>query len=160
MKRGIFSHVARGVILGEGTRICDYAQVQAHCVIGRNCTIGAKVTVEEDCVIGDRTTIQAHAYITAHSVIGHDCFIAPMVAFSNDNFMGMGKLEDRLPFRKGPTLKDRCRIGVGAILLPSVVIGENAVVGAGSVVTKDIPAGEVHWGNPAKFQRKTGSDKP
>src|SRR5206468_5515093 len=98
--------------------------------------------------IGTGTRIQAEAYVTAYSTVEEDVFIAPCVVTTNDNFMG--RTEQRKELMKGPTIRRGARIGGGAILLPGIEIGEEAFVGAGAVVTKDVPARAVVVGNPAR----------
>jgi acetyltransferase-like isoleucine patch superfamily enzyme len=94
------------------------------------------------------TKIQAEAYITAYSTLEDHVFVAPCVVTTNDNFMG--RTERRHGLIEGPTIRRGARIGGGAILCPAVEIGEEAFVGAGAVVTKDVPARAVVVGNPAR----------
>jgi acetyltransferase-like isoleucine patch superfamily enzyme len=97
------------------------------------------------------TRIQADAYITAYSTLEEHVFIAPCVVTTNDDFMG--RTERRHELTKGPTIRRGARIGGGAILRPGVEVGEEALVGAGAVVTKDVPARAVVVGNPARVLR-------
>src|SRR5690625_4511302 len=92
--------------------------------------------VENNTRIGGRVTIQTSAYVTADMIIEDEVFIGPCFSSSNDKYMGTGKVK-----LKGPTLKKGAKIGNNASLLPEVVIGEGAMVGAGAVVTKDIARG-------------------
>ena len=94
------------------------------------------------------TKIQAEAYITAYSTLEDNVFIAPCVVTTNDNFMG--RTEKRHALIKGPTIRRGARVGGGAVLCPGVEIGEEAFVGAGAVVTKDVPPRAVVVGNPAR----------
>ncbi len=89
--------------------------------------------------------------MTAYSTIEEDVFIAPCVVTTNDNFMG--RTEARLAAMKGPTIRRGARIGGGAVLLPGIEIGEEAFVGAGAVVAKDVPPRAVIVGNPARVIR-------
>src|SRR5438034_3509182 len=97
------------------------------------------------------TKIQAEAYITASSTVEDNVFIAPCVVTTNDNFMG--RTERRHELIKGPTIRRGARIGGGAILCPGIEIGEEAFVGAGAVVTKDVPPRAIVVGNPARVLR-------
>ena len=129
----------------------DRACVRERCVIGDDVVIGSGSLVENDTTIGARTKIQAEAYITAYSTLEEDVFIAPCVVTTNDNFMG--RTEKRHELIKGPTIRRGARIGGGAVLCPGVEIGEEAFVGAGAVVTKDVPPRVVVVGNPARVLR-------
>jgi acetyltransferase-like isoleucine patch superfamily enzyme len=113
--------------------------------------IGRGSLVENDTTIGARTKIQAEAYITSYCELEADVFIAPCVVTTNDNFMG--RTEKRRELIKGATIRRGARVGGGAILCPAVVIGEDAFVGAGAVVTKDVPARKLVVGNPARVIR-------
>ena len=97
------------------------------------------------------TKIQAEAYITAYSTLEEHVFIAPCVVTTNDNYMG--RTEKRHASIKGPTIRRGARIGGGAILCPGVEIGEEAFVGAGAVVTKDVEPRMLVIGNPARVLR-------
>jgi len=101
--------------------------------------------------------IQADAYITAYSTLEEHVFIAPCVVTTNDNFMG--RTERRHQLRRGPTIRRGARIGGGAILLPDIEIGEEAFVGAGAVVTKDVEARMVVVGSPARVMRPVAEDE-
>ncbi len=145
---GVGAVVYAGTVIAEDCYIADGAQVRERCTVGRGVIIGHSATVENDCIIGDRTRIQTGAYITAHSVLEDDVFIAPMVTTTNDNFMG--RTEARFSARKGVTAKKGSRIGANAVILPGVTIGQEAVVAAGSVVTKDVPPYSKVMGVPAR----------
>ena len=122
--------------------------MRERCTIGDDVVIGRGAFVENDVVIGDRCRIQANAYVTAYSELEDDVFIAPCVVTTNDNFMG--RTEKRLSLMKGPTIRRGARIGGGAVLLPGIEIGEEAFVGAGAVVIRDVPPRAVMVGNPAR----------
>jgi acetyltransferase-like isoleucine patch superfamily enzyme len=119
--------------------------------------VGRGSLVENDTTIGALTKIQADAYITAYSTLEDNVFIAPCVVTTNDNFMG--RTERRHELIKGPTIRRGARIGGGAILCPAVDIGEDAFVGAGAVVTKDVPARMLVVGNPARIIRAVADDE-
>jgi len=129
----------------------DLATVREDVKIGEYSIIGRGATVENKVTIGLKCKIETEAYITAFSTIEDYCFIAPCVAFTNDNFLG--RTEERKKNFGGPTLKRGARIGANATILPNLVIGEDAVVAAGSVVTKDVPPRVIVVGSPAKVLR-------
>jgi acetyltransferase-like isoleucine patch superfamily enzyme len=145
------SKIGARVILG------DQSCVRERVVVGDDVVIGRGSLVENDTTIGAMTKIQAEAYITAYSTLEEHVFVAPCVVTTNDNFMG--RTERRHELVKGPTIRRGARIGGGAILLPGVEIGEEAFVGAGAVVTKDVDARRVVVGNPARVMRAVPEDE-
>jgi acetyltransferase-like isoleucine patch superfamily enzyme len=139
------STIGSRVILGDQSCVRERVQVGDDVVLGRGSLI------ENDSTVGARTKIQAEAYVTAYSTLEEDVFIAPCVVTTNDNYMG--RTEKRLALLKGPTIRRGARIGGGAILCPGIEIGEEAFVGAGAVVTKDVPPRKLVVGNPARVLR-------
>jgi acetyltransferase-like isoleucine patch superfamily enzyme len=149
--------VFAGTRIGAGTIIGDQACVRERCVLGDDVVVGRGSLVENDTAIGARTKIQAMAYVTAYSTFEEDVFIAPCVQTSNDNFMG--RTEQRHELRRGPTIRRGARVGAGAVLCPAVEIGEEAFVGAGAVVVKDVPPRVVVVGNPARILRDVAAEE-
>ena len=155
--------VSTGAVLFAGTKIGarvivgDHACVRERCVVGDDVVIGRGSLVENDTSIGALTKIQAHAYITAYSVLEEEVFIAPCVATTNDNFMG--RTERRHELVKGPTIRRGARVGGAAVLCPGVEIGEEAFVGAGAVVIRDVPPRAVVVGNPARQIREVPEEE-
>ena len=155
--------VSTGAIVFAGSRIGarvilgDQSCVRERVTLGDDVVVGRGSLVENDTTVGSRTRIQAEAYVTAHSTLEEDVFIAPCVVTTNDNFMG--RTERRHALTKGPTIRRGARVGGGAILCPGVEVGEEAFVGAGAVVTKDVPAHSVVVGNPARVLREVPADE-
>jgi acetyltransferase-like isoleucine patch superfamily enzyme len=155
--------VSTGAIVFAGSRVGarvilgDQSCVRERVDIGDDVVLGRGSLIENDTSVGARTKIQAGAYITAYSALEDDVFIAPCVVTTNDNFMG--RTEQRHDLIKGPTIRRGARIGGGAILCPAVVIGEEAFVGAGAVVTKDVPPRMLVVGNPARVLRAVSDDE-
>jgi acetyltransferase-like isoleucine patch superfamily enzyme len=157
------SIVSTGAIVFAGSRIGarvilgDQACVRERVAIGDDVVVGRGVLVENDTTIGALTKIQADAYITAYSTLEDNVFVAPCVVTTNDNFMG--RTERRHELVKGPTIRRGARVGGGAVLCPGVVIGEEAFVGAGAVVTKDVEPRMLVVGNPARVLRRVSEDE-
>jgi acetyltransferase-like isoleucine patch superfamily enzyme len=155
--------VSTGAIVFAGTRIGarvivgDQACVRERCDLGDEVVIGRGALIENDTTVGALTKIQADAYITAYSTLEDNVFIAPRVITTNDNFMG--RTEKRHALRKGPTIRRGARVGAGAVLCPAVEIGEEAFVGAGAVVVKDVAARIVVVGNPARALRDVSPEE-
>ncbi len=137
-----------GSTIGARVILGDQSCVRERVTIGDDVVVGRGSLVENDTTIGAMTKIQAGAYITAYSTLEEHVFIAPCVVTSNDNFMG--RTEKRLALIKGPTIRRGARIGAAAVLCPAVEIGEEAFVGAGAVVTKDVAPRTLVVGNPAR----------
>jgi acetyltransferase-like isoleucine patch superfamily enzyme len=149
--------VFAGATIGERVIVGDQACVRERVTLGDEVVVGRASLVENDTTVGARTRIQAHAYVTAYSTLEEDVFVAPCVVTTNDDFMG--RTERRLELMRGPTIRRGARIGGGAVLCPGVEIGEEAFVGAGAVVTKDVPPRVVVVGNPARVLREVPSDE-
>lgn len=139
------------VMIGKGTLIGDNASIRESCRIGDGCIVARNVSINYNTKVGDATKILDNAHITGNMVIEDHVFISTLVATTNDNLIGKGEYSDER--EKGPYIKRGATIGAAANLLPGVMIGENALVGAGSVVTKDVPDGKVVMGVPAKVVR-------
>jgi acetyltransferase-like isoleucine patch superfamily enzyme len=149
--------VFAGAKLGARVIVGDQACVRERVTIGDDVVIGRGALVENDTTIGTLTKIQADAYITAYSTLEENVFIAPCVVTTNDNFMG--RTDRRHELIAGPTIRRGARVGGGAILCPGVEIGEEAFVGAGAVVTKDVPPRMLVVGNPAKVLREVAPEE-
>lgn len=136
--------------IGENTVIRDFVNIFG-CKIGKDCKIAAFVEIQKGVKIGDRCAIEAFAFIPTGVTIEDEVFIGPHVCFTNDK-----KPRAVNPgWKTIPTVvKKGASIGAGSIIVCGITIGENAMVGAGSVVTKDVPANTLVVGNPAKKVRK------
>lgn len=144
--------VYSGTSIGENSLLGDGASLREDCNVGDNCIIARNVSVNYNTRIGNNTKIMDNSHITGNAVIEENVFISVLVATTNDNSMGKGGAyeEER---EKGPYIKKGATIGAAANILPGIIIGEDAVVGAGSVVTKNVPDRKVVMGVPAKIVR-------
>lgn len=140
--------IYRGAKLEDGVFVGDLASIREDVIIGEKTIIGKGVTVENKSTIGSFVKIETEAYITAISTIEDYCFIAPEVTFTNDNFLG--RTEERKKYFKGPTIKKGARIGANATLLPGIEVGEDTLIAAGAVVTKNLLSKKIYAGVPAK----------
>jgi acetyltransferase-like isoleucine patch superfamily enzyme len=149
--------VFAGSSIGARVIVGDQACIRERVDIGDDVVVGRGVLVENDTTIGALTKIQADAYITAYSTLEENVFIAPCVVTTNDNFMG--RTDRRHELIKGPTIRRGARVGGGAILCPGIVVGEEAFVGAGAVVTKDVDPRMLVVGNPARVLRSVSAEE-
>lgn len=136
--------------IGEGTRIWQFSVVLKDAQIGRDCNICAHTLIESDVTIGDNVTIKSGVYIWDGTRISNNVFIGPNVTFTNDK-MPRSKVypDDFLKI----IINEHASIGANATLLPGITIGKHVMIGAGSVVTKDVPDYAIVVGNPAKIIR-------
>jgi len=137
--------------IGEDTNIWQFCVIFPEAKIGDNCNICANVLVENDVTVGDNVTVKSGVQLWDGLTVEDDVFIGPNATFTNDLY----------PRSKNPDwkllktiIKKGATIGANATVLCGITIGENAMIGAGSVVTHDVGAGEVWVGNPARFVRR------
>lgn len=154
---GAMAVIYRGCRIGKKVMVADMASIRENVEVGEFTIIGRGVTIENKVKVGSRCKLETEAYITALSEIGDGCFIAPEVTFTNDNFLGRTK--DRFKYHKGVTMKKGARIGANVTVLPGLTLGEDALVAAGSVVTRDVPARKVVLGSPARVWRDVPADQ-
>ena len=142
-----------GTIIYGGSRIGQNVETGHNVIIREQNTIGdnfciwSNSVVDYGCVIGNNVKIHTNVYIAQYTVIEDEVFLAPGVNLANDIHPGCPDAKECM---RGPVIKRGAQIGINVCILPRVVIGEQAVIGAGSVVAKDIPAGTVAYGNPAR----------
>ena len=146
--------VGTGVVLYRGAAIdgkvlmADLSTVRENVTVGRGTIVGRGVTIENFCSVGRYCKLESESYLCAYSTLEDRVFIAPGVVTSNDNFVG--RTQERFKHFKGVTVKKGGRIGACSVTLPGVVIGEDALVAAGSTVTKAVDPRMIVMGKPAR----------
>ena len=143
--------IYRGTNIGPKVLIADLATVRENVTIGKATIVGRGVAIENKCNIGRFVKLETNVYITAYSDIEDRVFVAPCVATSNDNYVG--RTDERFKHFKGVIIKKGARVGVNATILPGKTIGEDSLVAAGALVTKDTPAKKIVVGSPARALR-------
>jgi UDP-2-acetamido-3-amino-2,3-dideoxy-glucuronate N-acetyltransferase len=149
--------IYRAATIANDVLIADLASVREHVSIGEKTIIGKGATIENQVNIGKFCKIQSNVQIVPYSEIEDYVFISPGVMTSNDKYAGRTK--KRFSEFKGITIKKGARLGVACITLPGIVIHEDAMVGAGSLVTKDVPSKKIVVGIPAKEIRDVPQDQ-
>lgn len=134
--------------VGPGTRIWQYVAILSGARIGADCNICAHCLIEGDVIIGDRVTIKSGVYVWDGARIGNDVFIGPNVTFTNDKFPRSKRYPES--FSK-IVIEDNASVGAAAVLLPGIVVGRGAMIGAGAVVTKSVPPFAIVAGSPARI---------
>lgn len=147
----------RGCVLESDCYVADQATIREQVSVGEKTIIGRGVLIENDCLIGKMCKIESNAYITAYSSLEDYVFIAPGVITTNDNYVGRTK--ERVKYMKGITVKRGGRVGANSTLLPGKVIGEDALVAAGSIVTKDVKEKMIVKGTPARPYKKVPEEQ-
>lgn len=146
-----------GTVLYAGSAIGDDFETGHHVVvreenrIGDRCSVWSGSTVDYGCSIGSGVRIHCNCYLAQFTVLEDEVFLGPGVTTTNDLHPGCERFRDCL---RGPVIERGARIGANATILPGVRVGRYALIGAGSVVASDVPAGAVAWGNPAVVRKK------
>lgn len=151
--------ISADVKLGKDVKLSQFVNLYG-CEIGDNTKIGSFVEIQKNAKVGERCKISSHTFICEGVTIEDNVFVGHNVAFINDSYpratTADGSLQTEKDWKVETTLVKRgASIGSGATILANITIGENAMVGAGSVVTKDVPANTVVVGNPARIIRKS-----
>ena len=158
-----FQQIAPDVKLGKGVRIYGFTNLYG-CEIGDDVRIGTFVEIQKGAKIGNRCKISSHSFVCEGVILEEEVFVGHNVTFINDRYPratnAEGRLQSEADWQCIPTLvKKGASIGSGATLLCGITVGEYAIVGAGSVVTKDVPPHSVVVGNPAKVLKLLRSKK-
>lgn len=150
--------IAANVILGKNVVLNEFINLYG-CQIGNNTKIGTFVEIQKNAYVGKNCKISSHTFICEGVTIEDNVFIGHDVTFINDPYPRATNKKDQLQTEddwvcESTIVKRGASIGSGATLLPKIIVGENAIIGAGSVVTKDVPPNTIVAGNPAKVLRK------
>lgn len=132
--------------IGLGTKIWQFSVIFKNASIGQNCNINAHTLIENDVVIGNNVTVKSGVYLWDGIIIEDNVFIGPCVTFTNDKKPRSKKYPDEFPKTR---VEKGASIGANSTILPGIKIGKNALIGAGAVVTKDVPENAIVVGNPA-----------
>ena len=149
-KAGVFIHPladCQAAGIGSDTKIWQFSIVLPKATIGRNCNINSHCFIENDVVIGDNVTVKCGVYLWDGLRIEDNVFIGPNATFTNDK---RPRSKQYPPAFLKTVIRRGASIGAGAVVLPGLEIGENAIVGAGAVVTKNVPANTTVAGCPAR----------
>ncbi|MEM7338509.1 MAG: N-acetyltransferase [Actinomycetota bacterium] len=133
-------------VIGASLQTGHNVVIREECEIGDDLSVWTNSVIDYGCTIGDRVKIHSNCYVAQFTELGDDVFLAPGVSIANDLYPGDST---SAAVMRGPRILAGAQIGAGTTILPYVVIGAGALVGAGSVVTRDIPAGMVAVGSPA-----------
>lgn len=153
-----FQQITPDVKLGKNVRVFDFVNMYG-CEVGDNSKVGAFVEIQKGVKIGKNVKISTHTFICEGVTIEDDVFIGHNVSFINDKYpratTGDGTLQTEADWKVVPTvIKKGASIGTSSTILCGVTVGENAIIGAGSVVTKDIPANVIAVGVPARVRKQ------
>lgn len=151
------SVIYAGTTIGRGFATGHNVVIREECTIGDDVAVWSNSIVDYGCVIGDRVKIHSNCYVAQFTIIEDDAFLAPGVSIANDLYPGD---EESAEHMAGPVIEAGAQIGVGVTLLPYVRIGAGAIVGSGSVVSRDIDPGVVAFGNPARPHRAVSDLQP
>jgi acetyltransferase-like isoleucine patch superfamily enzyme len=136
----------QGVAIGKNVVICDFSSIREECIIGRDTVLGRGALLNYGIKIGRGVRIMDSCHFGGNMIIGDSVFIGPHVSSANDNYFEL-KAQER---KRGALIKKDAKIGVGCILLANITIGEGAIIGAGSLVTRSVAAHVLAYGSPAR----------
>lgn len=140
-----------GCEIGTGTAIGHHSLIRSHARIGDGCLLGHFLVIERECRIGDRVRLSPHSHITSATVIGDDVFLGAGIRTVNDKHL-IWRDPEQEPDLRPPHFQAGAKVGSGSTILSGITVGPHALVGAGSVVTHDVPDGATAFGVPARVR--------
>jgi len=141
------------VKIGDSFRSGHNVLIRENTEIGDNVLVGTNSVIDGDCRVGNNVSIQTGVYVTRYTTVEDGVFLGPFCVTTNDKYMKYGAT------LKGPVIKQRARIGANSTIMPGITVGEGAIVGAGSVVTRDVPPYKVVTGVPARVVKDAPRDR-
>jgi UDP-2-acetamido-3-amino-2,3-dideoxy-glucuronate N-acetyltransferase len=153
-QKNVFIHKLSDVLsenIGSDTNVWQFSIILSGAIIGKNCNINSHTLIENDVILGDNVTVKCGVYLWDGLRIEDNVFIGPNVTFTNDKYPRSKVYPAEF---QSTILRKGVSIGANATILGGIEIGEFSLIGAGSIVTRNVPAGELWVGNPAKFVRK------
>jgi len=144
------------VMIGHATKVWQFVVILDGAILGKNCNINAHCLIEDGVVIGDNVTLKCGVFLWKGMKVGNNVFIGPNATFANDKYPRSKEYPAQF---EGIIIENNASIGANATVLPGLKIGEYSMVGAGSVVTHDVPPYHVVVGNPAKTIRVLSYDE-
>lgn len=141
-----------GNIIGSNFQTGNKANIRELNSIGDNVSIGTLTVIEHHIQIGDNVRIHSQVFIPEYTILEDNCWIGPKVVMTNAKYPKSPNVKNEL---KGPTIKSYAKIGANSTVLPGILIGSNSLIGAGSLITKDVKPNSINFGHPSKYIRDT-----
>lgn len=149
--KSILTDIDPSVVMGEDCRVWSFAVIGPGVILGSGCIIGSGCYIGRGSVLGDEVHLNHGVFLPNHSRVGNRVFIGPNATFTDDKHP---RVNNPGYIAEPPVIEDDANIGAGAVILPGVRLGKGCTVGAGAVVTRDVPAGETWAGMPARRLQK------
>lgn len=143
-----FTNIYKGSVIKQSTFIGHNVLIRENCIIGHSSKVGSYSELSNNCIIGNNVTIHSKVFICEFTIIEDNVFIGPGVIFTNSKYPKSKNSKSELV---APEISKNVKIGAGSIILPGIKIGCNSLIGAGTIVSKNIPPNKIAYGNPLKI---------